>query len=350
MPLISNIFKSLKRPQSVYGVLFDTSKLTLVLFKEGKVSCSVQENISSRVLSQYELNSNIKDFSQALLTCIERCNQQENNKINVKDMVWGVGGVGVASSAVSVRHKKSSAFKITKRFLLDIYKQIDQASLNLALQSYYQSMGNDMPKIQNIFVETTDIKLDGQTFFNPIGQSASVLELEAFNSYALKSFVDFLLDISKEAGLNVKDIAPVQYLVVKKLKQKMGSLFDATIINLYSSFTDISVVFGGKLVRTITLPLGSLDIDKDLDLWMEGLEIAMLNMGGIKTFSHLVYICGDAPTNTEFWEMLEWKEWEERVPFKTRPVFTRLDASYFDLPYDLSGLFLTCGLLSICKE
>lgn len=350
MPLVANVFKSLKRfsNNSFYGALFDPNRLTLVFFKEGRAVCYAQEDIFLQGWGQNISETNLEALTNALELCISKCSEQEENK--AQEIFWGVGGVGVVSNVVSVRQKKSESFKISKKFLLNLYEQMDQTSLNLALQNYYQNTGNDSPKLQKIFVETTDIKLDGQTFFNPIGQNAGTLEVEVFNAYALKNFVESLFRVSKIQKLELKSIVPAQYLIVKKLKEKMGSLFDATIINLYSNFTDISVVFGGKLVKTLSMPLGSLDIAKDLDLWIEGLEIALLNIGGIKTFSHMVYICGEVPENTEFWEMLEWKEWEEKVPFKTRPVFTKLDASYFDLPHEYKASVLTCGLLGLCKE
>jgi hypothetical protein len=48
--------------------------------------------------------------------------------------------------------------------------------------------------------------------------------------------------------------------------------------------------------------------------------------------------------------MLEWREWEEKIPFRTKPVFTKLDPNFLDLPQEYKGDLLICGLLNICKE
>jgi len=78
--------------------------------------------------------------------------------------------------------------------------------------------------------------------------------------------------------------------------------------------------------------------------------LTFLEFSGVKTFANNVYVCGSGLERTDFWEMLEWREWEEKIPFKTKPIFTKLDAGFVDLPQEYKGDLLISGLLGICKE
>lgn len=345
---IFNLFKKSAGGGNFFGAVFDSGKLTVILFKDGFPLCWAQEHLTTGVV----LDGRIVDkepFGQTLNVCIERCFSQQPQE-SASQIFFGVSDGNVVSVITSARQKRSLAEKITKSALTDVYKEIDQTALNTALEEVYQATGNDAFEPETVLNETTYIKLDGATVYNPIGEAGELLETEVFNAYCAPTFIDALEDTAKAVKLELGGVFPLQYLLTKKLKGRVGPTYDATLITVHADFTDISVVFGGRLVKTATLPLGSKELERDLDFWMDGLELALTNFSGVKTFANMVYVCGAGLERTDFWEMLEWREWEEKVPFKLRPVFTKLDAGYVDLPQDYKGDLLICGLLSICKE
>lgn len=350
MPLLTKLFSQFNKPASTnfFGAVIDSGKLNLILFKDGYPLCYSQEHLTHGVVIDGRLID--KDqFTQTLNVCIERClSQQPDEQAN--RIFFGVGGGNVVSALTSARQKRSLTEKITKNALTQVYQELEANSLTTALEEVYQTTGNDSLELESVLNETTYIKLDGAVVYNPIGESGELLETEVFNAYCAPTFIDALEDVAKGVKLELGGVFPLQYLLSKKLTAKLGANYDATLLTVHTDFTDISVVFGGRLVKTYALPLGSKDLERDLDFWMEGLELTLLNFSGVKTFGHLVYVCGSGLERTDFWEMLEWREWEEKVPFKTRPVFTKLDASYVDLPQDYKGDLLICGLLSVCKE
>lgn len=345
---IFNFFKRTTPNDNFFGATFDSEKLTLTLFKDGYPLCWAQENLTLGVV----LDGRIVDkelFAQALNVCIERCLNQQPQE-SVGQIFFGASGNNVTCVVTSARQKRSLEEKITKSVLTNIYKEIEQIALNNALDQVYQSTGNDAFEAEVVLNETTYIKLDGAVVYNPIGQTGELLEVEVFNAYCSPNFIDAFEDVAKKVKLELGGIFPVQYLLTKKLKIREGQNYDATLMTVYADFTDISVVFGGRLIKTSTLPLGRKDLDRDLDFWMDGLELALLNFSDVKTFAHNVYICGGGLERTDFWEMLEWREWEEKVPFKLRPEFTKLDSSYFSFPQEYRGDLIICGMLSLCKE
>lgn|GEM_PF-4040392 len=347
MPDLLHFFK--KQPtDSFFGATFTADGINLILVKAANPVCYAQEHLTPGVV----LDGRVVDkehFSQSLSVCVERIASQCSGVV-ANELFFGIGGNNCVGITTTARQKLDLRDKIGKNTLVGVYKEIEQNGLDEALAETYQTTGNRDAQLESILTETTAIKLDEQVLYNPVGQTGELLEVQVFNAYCTPSYIDSLEDIARGLKLHLGGVFPLPYLLVKKLKRKLGASCDATALTIHADFTDISVVFGGNLIKNKTLPLGAVVIDKNLDLWMDGLELALLDFSGVKTFAHNVYVSGSGLERTDFWEMLEWREWEEKIPFRTKPVFTKLDAGFVDLPQDYKGDLLTCGLLTLCKE
>ena len=346
LPLLKLFKKS--KSNSFFGATFNSGSINLVLFKDGYPLHYAQAHLTSGVV----LDGRVVDrehFTQSLNVCVERLLSQLPEE-NPKEIFFGVGGNNCVGNTTTARQKLDPQNKISRNILMGIYKEIGQSGMNEALEEIYQNAGNRDAQPENILNETTSIRLDGQVVYNPVGQSGELLEIQVFNAYCVPTYIDALEDVARGLKMELGGVFPLSYLLFKKLKGKLGANYDATNLSIHSDFTDVSVVFGGNLVKNKTLPLGTTSLEKDLDFWMDGLELAFLEFSGVKTFASNVYVCGSGLERTDFWEMLEWREWEEKIPFKTKPTFTKLDTGFVDLPQEYKGDLLMCGLLSICKE
>jgi len=333
---------------SFFGATFNSNTINLMLFKDAYPLHYAQEHLTAGVV----LDGRVVDkehFIQSLNVCVERVLSQVPEE-SPRKLYFGVGGNNCVGNTTTARQKLNSQSKITKSILVDVYKEIEQNGMDGALEEIYETSGNREARVEGVLNETTSIRLDSQVAYNPVGQSGEMLEIQVFNAYCASTYIDALEDIARGLKLEFGGVFPLSYMLFKKLKNKLGSNYDATTLSIHSDFTDISVVFGGNLVKNKTLPLGTMCLEKDLDFWMDGLELALLEFSGVKTFASNVYVCGSGLERTDFWEMLEWREWEEKIPFKTKPIFTKLDAGFLDLPQDYKGDLLVCGLLNICKE
>lgn len=344
------LFNLSKKPNaSFFGASFDSKSLALILFKEGYPLCWAREPLTGGVVLDGRVGDK-EQFTQALLVCRDRCLNEQGSE-QPRDVFFGVGGTSILSSLVTARQKRDDVdWQVTKKAVTDMYTEINQSGLDDASQEIYQTTGDREADLENVLSETMSITLDGVVTFDPIGREGRVLEVTSFNAYCSPAYLDLFEDVTKSLKQDLGGVYPLQFLLSRKLKGKLGDHYDGTLLTVHESYTDISIVFGGDLIRNKTLPLGANEIEKDLDVWMDGLELALLDFSGVKTYANNVYVCGLGLERTDFWEMLEWREWEEKIPFKMKPVFTKLDASYLDLPQDYKGELLICGLLSICKE
>jgi len=347
MPDFLNFLKKHKS-NSFFGATFNSSSINLMLFRDAYPLHYAQEYLTSGVV----LDGRVVDkehFIQSLNVCAERILSQLSEE-NPKEIFFGVGGNNCMGNTTTARQKLDPQDKISKNILMGVYKEIEQNGLDGALEELYQTNGNRDAQLEGVLTETTSIRLDNQVVYNPVGQSGELLEIQVFNAYCAPTYIDSLEDVARGLKMELGGVFPLSYLLFKKLISKLGANYDATNLSVHSDFTDISVIFGGNLVKNKTLPLGTTSLEKDLDFWMDGLELAFLEFSGVKTFANNVYVCGGGLERTDFWEMLEWREWEEKIPFKTKPTFTKLDAGFVDLPQEYKGDLLICGLLNICKE
>ncbi|MBU0649667.1 hypothetical protein KKG63_00480, partial [Patescibacteria group bacterium] len=334
LPLLK-LFNKTENTGTFFGAVFDAAKLNLILFKDGYPLCHAQEHLNHGVVVDGRIIDQ-DQFNQQLNLCKERCLAVQADE-RVHTIYFGSGGGNIVTALTSARQRRSPEDKISKGVLTGMYKELEQSALNTALTEAYQTTGNDQLDLERVLNDTTYLKLDGELTYNPVGESGELLEAEVLAAYCTPSYVDSLESAAKGVRLTLGGVFPLQYLLARKLTAKLGDHYDATLLTIYTGFTDISVVFGGQLVKTLTLPLGNRELERDLDFWMDGAELAFTNFSGVKTFAHNVFVCGEGLERTDFWETLEWREWEEKVPFKTRPVFTKLDASYVDLPQDYKG-------------
>jgi hypothetical protein len=333
---------------SFFGATFSSGSINLVLFKDAYPLHYAQEHLTAGVV----LDGRVVDkehFIQSLKVCVERVLNQLPEE-HPKEIFFGIGGNNCVGNTTTARQKLDPLSKIDKPTLVGVYKEIEQNGMDEALEEVYETSGNRDARLETILNETTSIKLDGQVTYNPAGQKGELLEIQVFNAYCTPTYIDILEDTARGLKLGLGGVFPLSYLLFKKLKNKLGAGYDATNLSIHSDYTDVSVVFGGNLVKNRTLPLGTICLEKNLDFWMDSLELAFLEFSGVKTFANNVYVCGSGLERTDFWEMLEWREWEEKIPFRTKPVFTKLDAGFVDLPQDYKGDLLICGLLNICKE
>lgn len=348
------LLKFIKKPSKsgvsspFFGVTFDSGGVTVILFKDSYPLCYAKERLTKGVVIDGRIVDK-ESFIQVLNVCVERCLEEHPGE-TVNEVYFGVGGGNCFYLLTEARQRRNPDEKISKNSLTGVYKEIEQNAMDTVTEEVYQTTGNNNMQLESVVNETTSIRLDGSIVYNPIGKSCGMLETEVFNAYCNPTFIDLLEDVSSQVKLKLGGVFPVQYLITKKLNDKQGPGYNATLINVHPDYTDVSVVFGGKLVKNKTLPLGGYDLEKDLDFWMDGLELAFLSFSGVKTFSNNVYLSGVGLERTDFWEMIEWRKWEEKIPFKVKPVFTKIDASAVELPQEYKSDLLICGLLSICKE
>ncbi|HAZ29352.1 TPA: hypothetical protein DCY43_01165 [candidate division WWE3 bacterium] len=326
-----------------YGCVFDSSSVSVVFFSAGAPVNWFSERLAQGIVA----NGRIIDqdqFSQVLRICINKCGR------TVKNIVFGVDGANCYCSFISVRQKRNPEKQVTHKDLMTVYAEAARNSIDSAVEQVYAATGNPDIELECAFTETTMIKLDEIVCPSPEGKLGAVLEISTFSTFCEPAYLEALADAANNAGLVFKTVVPVDFAVAKHLDKKMTDAHNSVIISIRRDYTNLSVVFGGSLIQRKTLPLGSGAFERELEFWVQSLELLFKEFLGIKTFSPNVYICGSDLERTDFWEMLEWYEWEKQIPFKSKPVFTKLDAAFFDFPLELKGNLLVAGVLGICKE
>ncbi len=185
---------------------------------------------------------------------------------------------------------------------------------------------------QLIDSETLYYKLDGRAYSPSGGGVGRVLEASVSTAYSPAAHLQQLSKTLKELKLDLWAVSSLMFILVKALANGRPKDFNALILDIGGEITDLAVVFGGGVWGTLPLPIGGeaftnalvnglaidkndaegkkiayakrqmreekvLNIEKALesvkDLWLSGIETALQNFEGIKTFPPRIILTGN---------------------------------------------------------
>lgn len=349
LPIFTHALNLVKKPSSLSYLccVFDATGISLVLFEDKVPVKWCLEKLPQGVVSSGRILDK-SQFTQAFKICYEKC--MELTTKHTRSIYFGVDNGNCFNAYATVRQTRDTLNPITKKDLTLLYKEAERNTQDDVFEQVYEITGNPDLQLVSSFSETSDIRLDGIVNPNPEGASCKLLELSLYTVFCEPSYIDTLEDVSADSALDYKGVIPIDYAVSAHLKLRISDTHNSVLLVVRKDYTNVSVVFGGQLIQKRILPLGSDSFDGNLELWLYSLELLFKEFTGIKTFSSDVYLVGVGMERTDFWEMLEWYEWEKQVPFKAKPVFTKLDPGMFDFPQELKGNLLISAFLGICKE
>jgi len=214
---------------------------------------------------------------------------------------------------------------------------------------------------QLIDSETLYYKLDGRVYSpgrSATGEGGQVLEASISTAYSPTAHLQQLSKTLKELNLDLWAVSSLMFILVKALANGRPKDFNALILDIGGEITDLAVVFGGGVWGSVPLPIGgetftdalikrlafdkkeakeekiayakrqireerSLKIEKALesvkDLWLSGVETALQNFEGIKTFPPRIILTGNGARLEQLKEHLSDYPLMKTLPFTSPP-------------------------------
>ena len=308
-----------------------------------------------------------------------------------KEVIVSVAGELSICNITTVKMTRPENTPLKKKEISAIYATISQSSLENAALLFMKSTGNVDVKMELILNSDVYFKLDGVVVDSLENKKGTDLEIASFSSFSPKFNISTIEQVCKKAGLKLLGISPQLYglsLILKKLK---GDYFDGVLINISSDFTEVGVVFGGGLISTKTLAIGSSHFSKViseklglsykdarlkktqyinstlssedtllvqeatgelLELWLDGIQLLFEEFEGVKTFSSKVYLTGEDIDFPGLIDILSKEPWTKSIAFKSPPEFSQITCSDFNTVTDTTGKCIGgefAPLLGICN-
>jgi cell division ATPase FtsA len=151
-----------------------------------------------------------------------------------------------------------------------------------------------------------------------LGKAGKTLEASIFTAHSPTTYLQELTKVLKKLNLNLWAVCSLMSILVKTLANDEPRNFNAIILDIGGKITDVAVVFGGGIWGTRPLALGGENFD--LPLWLSGVETALADFEGVRSFPNRLILVGDGAQIEGLKEGLLDYPLMRTLPFVSQPV------------------------------
>jgi cell division protein FtsA len=274
-----------------------------------------------------------------------------------------------------------------------IIEKVQERAQGKAQRQIALETGNEEVEVKLVNSALVSIHIDGYKVSNPIGFQGKDIAVQIYTAFAPMVHIGALERVADELALELVAVAAEPFAVSRSvLGTDASSNFTAILADVGGGTTDIAVVndggvegtkmfgIGGRsFTRTIAsemdLSYGDAEklkvnidnsqikpsvkkeaekaIDKTLDVWMAGVELALGEFDSVDHLPNRILLCGGGASLTKLVEALSEGDWYKELPFTKRPTVQRIDPSEVVGIHDSTGAasdhtFITAmGLLRV---
>lgn len=308
----------------------------------------------------------IADISGVVRNCEEALAEAEDQAgLQAKRAVIGIAGELVKGTTNTIRYRRPQPDRpldeAEMEFIIDKVQERAQvkAQREIALET-----GNEDVEIKLVNSALVGIHIDGYKVSNPLGFQGKDVAVQIYTAFAPMVHIGALERVADELALELVAVAAEPFAVSRSvLGTDASSNFTAILADVGGGTTDIAVVndggvegtkmfgIGGRsFTRTIATELDltytqaeklklhmdneqmkpsvrkhlSTAIDKTLDVWLSGVELALSEFDSVDHLPNRILLCGGGSSLQELVDALSTREWYKELPFTRKPTVHHL--------------------------
>ncbi|TAH33279.1 hypothetical protein EYC58_01465 [Candidatus Saccharibacteria bacterium] len=303
----------------------------------------------------------ISDISGVVKNCEEALAQAEEQAgVQGKRAVIGIAGELVKGITNTIRYKRpqpDKALDINEMEFI-IEKVQERAQVKAQKQIAYET-GNEDVEVKLVNSAIVSIHIDGYKVSNPIGFQGKDVAIQIYTAFAPMVHIGALERTAGELDLDLIAVAAEPFAVSRSvLGTDASSSFTAILVDVGGGTTDIAVVNDGGVEGTRMFGIGgrsftrtiandmdlsyvdaeklkvnidhaqlkesvekqvSTSIDKTLDVWLGGVELALSEFDSVDHLPNRILLCGGGSSLQRLVDALEQRDWYKELPFTKRP-------------------------------
>lgn len=285
--------------------------------------------------------------------------------------VVGIAGELIKGNTTTVNYTRKNPNKpITESEMEEIIHKVQQKSGEVAKKTVALETDNDNVEVRLINSAIVSLTIDGYKISNPIGFKGSDVVIQFYTAFAPLIHVAAIEKVCAELNLDLLTVAVEPFAVCRAcLGNDIGSTFSGIVMDIGGGTTDIAVVEDGGVEGTkmfsiggrsfthqiaeslgvefetaeeykLNFDTGDLDdrvkakvetaIDRNLSVWLTGVEVALEEFGNMGSLPRNVLLCGGGASLSSLQEKLAISDWYKDLPFSRRPIIHLIDTG--DLP------------------
>ena len=285
--------------------------------------------------------------------------------------VVGIAGELIKGNTTTVNYTRKNPNKpITESEMEEIIHKVQQKSGEVAKKTVALETDNDNVEVRLINSAIVSLTIDGYKISNPIGFKGSDVVIQFYTAFAPLIHVAAIEKVCAELNLDLLTVAVEPFAVCRAcLGNDVSSTFSGIVMDIGGGTTDIAVVEDGGVEGTkmfsiggrsfthqiaeslgvefetaeeykLNFDTGDLDdrvkskvetaIDRNLSVWLTGVEVALEEFGNMGSLPRNVLLCGGGASLSSLQEKLAICDWYKDLPLSRRPIIHLIDTG--DLP------------------
>jgi cell division protein FtsA len=336
-----------------------TKALIAQIGKDGELSIVGVGRAHQEVGNMY--SGAIADITGVVRNCEEALVQAEDMAgLQAKRVVIGIAGEFVKGLTSTIRYRRPHPDKELNAAEMElIIQKVQERSAEKARAQIAVETGNPDVEVKLVNSAIVSLRIDGYKVTNPLGFQGKDVAIQIYTAFAPMVHIGALERVANELDLELLAVAAEPFAVARAvLGSDASNNYTAILVDVGGGTTDIAVVndggvegtrmfgVGGRsFTKTIGGDLGltydqaeqlklkiedskikpaakkALDesVEKTLDVWEQGVELALDDFDAIDHLPNRVLLCGGGSSLEALVERLALGDWYKELPFTKRP-------------------------------
>jgi cell division protein FtsA len=304
----------------------------------------------------------IADISSVVQNCDTALAQAEEQAgVSVRTAVIGIAGELVKGTTTTVRVTRKNADKpldITE--VERIIKLVQQRAEAKAKKELAWELGGKEVEVRLVNSALVGMEIDGYKVTSPIGFQGRDVVVQLYTAFAPMIHIGALERTAQQLDLDLLAVAAEPFAVARSvIGDDTSNSMNAILMDVGGGTTDIAVITDGGVQGTKMFGIGgraytraverdlSIEfsqaellkvglgdgkvpsnkaaaveaaLNKTLDVWMSGVELALTEFDKLDTLPNKLLLCGGGSSLDMLMEKLTGTKWYGDLPFTKRPV------------------------------
>ena len=324
----------------------------------------------------------IADITGVVRNCEEALSEAEDQAgLQAKKVVIGIAGELVKGVTNTIRYRRPQPDRpLDVNEMEFIIEKVQERSQTKAQKQIALETGNDDVEVKLVNSALVSIHIDGYKVSNPIGFQGRDVAVQIYTAFAPMVHIGALERVADELALDLVAVAAEPFAVSRSvLGTDASSNFTAILADVGGGTTDIAVVNDGGVEGTRMFGIGGRSftrtiasdmnlsykdaeklkvnitaanikptvakevgnsIDKTLDVWVDGVELALSEFDSIDHLPNRILLCGGGASLEKLVDTLSTGDWYKSLPFTKRPTVKHIT------PEDVVGIEDTTGAVN----
>lgn len=311
----------------------------------------------------------IADIAGVVRNCEEALAEAEDQAgLQAKKVVIGIAGELVKGMTNTIKYRRPQPDKPLDVAEMEfIIEKVQEKAQGKAQQQIALETGNEDVEVKLVNSALVSIHIDGYKISNPIGFQGRDVAVQIYTAFAPMVHIGALEHVAEDLALELVAVAAEPFAVSRSvLGTDASSSFTAILADVGGGTTDIAVVndggvegtrmfgIGGRsFTRTIMadMDLAYADaeklkvnlghdkikasvkkqaeeaIDKTLDVWLAGVELALSEFDSVDHLPNRILLCGGGSSLDQLVEALNGRDWYKDLPFTKKPTVHHIQPS-----------------------